>query len=66
MSQNFLRIKQLASKKNQYGRIPLSASSIWRLVRLEQFPRPVKLSIKCTAWRVQDIETWESQRKEIT
>ncbi len=59
----FLRIKELASAPGRPGRLPLSANSIWRLVREGQFPSPVKLSSNCTAWRLEDVQVWESQRK---
>ncbi len=59
----FLRIKELASAPGHPGRLPLSANSIWRLVRQGQFPAPVKLSAHCTAWRVEDVQAWESQRQ---
>ncbi len=63
MNPSFIRINQLASDKDQDGRIPLSKSSIWRLVRQGAFPAPVKLSAGCTAWRLADIEHWESSRE---
>ncbi|MDR2875964.1 MAG: AlpA family phage regulatory protein [Methylobacillus sp.] len=49
----FVRIHQLAG-----GVVPLSKSSIWRLVSVGKFPRPVKLSERCTAWRAEDVRAW--------
>jgi prophage regulatory protein len=34
---------------------PVSPSTWWRGVRSGRYPRPVKLSAYCTAWRVEDI-----------
>jgi prophage regulatory protein len=34
---------------------PVSPSTWWRGVRSGRYPRPVKLSACCTAWRVEDI-----------
>jgi len=38
--------------------IPVSASTIWRKVKEGEFPPPVKLSERITAWRVEDVRTW--------
>jgi prophage regulatory protein len=34
---------------------PVSPSTWWRGVRSGRYPRPVKLSAYCTAWRVEDF-----------
>jgi len=47
-----IRVGQLREKTG------LSESSIWRLVRLRQFPRPMKLSPGCTAWLEHEIDEW--------
>lgn len=38
--------------------IPLSKASIWRKVKNQQFPKPVKLSAHVTAWRVEDVRDY--------
>lgn len=66
MEQKFIRIGQLSTRPNHPGRLPLSPNSIWRLSRLGKFPKPVKLSVGVTAWRLEDIEAWEIERsKEV-
>lgn len=35
--------------------IPVSKSTWWAGVKDGRFPRPVKISSRCTAWRVEDI-----------
>jgi predicted DNA-binding transcriptional regulator AlpA len=45
----FLRLPQVLSL------IPLGKSSWWKGVKSGRFPKPVKLSPNCTAWRVEDI-----------
>ena len=35
--------------------IPISRSSWWAGVKEGRYPRPVKLSPRCTCWRVEDI-----------
>ena len=38
--------------------VPLVPSSIWRLVKKGTFPKPVKLSENCTAWKVEEVRAW--------
>lgn len=35
--------------------IPVSKSTWWAGVKTGRYPRPVKLSMRCTAWRVEAI-----------
>ena len=42
--------------------IPLSKSQIWEMARRQEFPRPVKLSTRTSAWRVEDIKAWIESR----
>jgi predicted DNA-binding transcriptional regulator AlpA len=37
------------------GPIPISKSTWWQGVKDGRFPNPVKLGVKTTAWRVEDI-----------
>jgi prophage regulatory protein len=45
----FLRLTQVLSV------IPLGKTSWWLGVKTGRFPKPVKLSPRCTAWRAEDI-----------
>jgi prophage regulatory protein len=45
----FLRLTQVLSV------IPLGKTSWWEGVRSGRFPKPIKLSPRCTAWRAEDI-----------
>lgn len=38
--------------------VPFSSATLWRKVQRGEFPRPVKLSHRVTAWRVEDIRSW--------
>lgn len=40
--------------------VPFGKATIWRKCKDEKsdFPRPVKLSDRVTAWRVEDIRAW--------
>jgi prophage regulatory protein len=45
----FLRLPQIL------GVIPLGKTCWWKGVKEGRFPKPVKLSPRCTAWRAEDI-----------
>lgn len=38
--------------------LPFSGSTLWRKISAGEFPKPVKLSARVTAWRVDDIRDW--------
>ena len=42
--------------------VPFSAATLWRKVQSGEFPEPVKLSSRITAWRVEDIRHWMKAR----
>ena len=46
----FLRLHQILEV------IPVGKTSWWKGVRTGRFPKPVKLSARCTAWRAEDIQ----------
>lgn len=37
--------------------VPISRSAWWAGVKSGRYPKPVKLSPKCTCWRVEDIRS---------
>jgi prophage regulatory protein len=45
----FVRLPQVLSV------IPLGKTSWWEGVKEGRFPKPVKLSPRCTAWKAEDI-----------
>lgn len=53
----FLRIWQIvgSKKRNQPGLIPIGRSTFLEGVKTGKFPKPIKLSERTTAWRVEDI-----------
>lgn len=38
--------------------LPFSAATLWRKVRAQSFPAPVRLGPAITAWRVGDVRAW--------
>jgi predicted DNA-binding transcriptional regulator AlpA len=57
----FLRLSQILGDKKAMpvipALIPVSKSTWWSGVKTGRYPKPVKLSPGCTAWRVEDIRT---------
>lgn len=45
----FIRLPEVLSL------IPVSKSTFWAGVKNGRYPKPVKISPRCTAWRVKDI-----------
>jgi len=45
----FMRLPQVLSV------IPVGKTCWWEGVKTGRFPKPVKLSTRCTAWRAEDI-----------
>ncbi len=41
-----------------FSLIPFSTSTLWRRVRANTFPKPMRISPQVTAWRVGDIRVW--------
>jgi predicted DNA-binding transcriptional regulator AlpA len=42
--------------------VPISKSTLWRRIQAKTFPQPVKLSVRVTAWRAEDIYGWIAQQ----
>jgi len=45
--------------------LPFSGSTLWRLVRDDRFPRPLKLSSRINAWRTDEVEAWLEARDRV-
>lgn len=45
------------------GILPISQATLWRWVSKGEFPKPVKLSPRITAWRVADVSRWLADRQ---
>ena len=53
-STGFLRLPSIIAP---HGPIPVSKSTWWAGIKTGRYPKPVKLSTRVTAWRVEDIRT---------
>ena len=60
-STGFLRLGSILAPR---GPIPVSKSTWWAGVKGGQFPKPVKLGPRITAWRVEDIRALIEQAPE--
>jgi len=56
----FVRLSQILTV------IPLGKTSWWAGVKSGRFPKPVKLSERCTAWKAEDIRELIKQLSEQT
>jgi prophage regulatory protein len=61
--QNYVRLSQLATTPKKQGLLPISPATIWRKVANDEFPKPIKLGPKLTAWDVQEVESWLAAQK---
>lgn len=51
----FLRLAQIIGSKNNPPLIPVSKTSWWEGVKSGKYPKSVKLGVRTTVWRVEDI-----------
>lgn len=60
----YLRLSQIVGDKKAGipPIIPVSKSTWWQGVKSGRYPQPVKISERCTAWRVEDIRALASNR----
>ena len=47
-----LRVKQVSELTG------IAVSTIWKYVKLQQFPQPFKLSMRCTVWDSNEVDAW--------
>jgi Prophage CP4-57 regulatory protein (AlpA) len=51
------------AKPARHGRLPVSPATVWRWVKRNEFPAPARLGEGVTAWRLADVEAWESKQQ---
>lgn len=56
-STGFIRQKRLIP-----AFVPFSSATLWRKVKSGEFPKPLRLSPRVTAWRVEDVREWINSR----
>jgi predicted DNA-binding transcriptional regulator AlpA len=60
-----MTVDQLLSLEQVLELIPYSKVTVWRLVRRGEFPAPVKLGLKKTAFRANEIQAWIDARERV-
>ena len=56
MEQKIIKIKEVLAL------CCISRSTVYRLIEEDKFPAPIRLSKKCRAWKISDIEKWIESR----
>lgn len=57
--------ERILRRRAVIDRVGLSATTIWRLVRAQRFPAPIRLSDYAVGWREADIEAWIQSRSTV-
>lgn len=52
----------LRPRPGRIGILPFSSGTLWNKVKAGDFPAPVKLSERVTAWKVEDVASWMRER----
>lgn len=53
---NYISAKQLAA------RYSVSIPTLYRWIKANEFPAPVRIGPKCSRWREEDVLAWERAR----
>jgi len=64
VSQEVIRISQLASTPNKPGKLPVSPATVWRWVREGKFPKPFKLGKSITVWHAAEVEAFIAKQSQ--
>ena len=62
----FLRERDLVAHPRRPGMVGLlsfSAATLRRKVAAKEFPKPIKLGARISAWRVADVRAWMAQQQ---
>ena len=52
----------IKARPERQGLLPMGETTIWDKVRTGEFPAPIKLTERITAWRIEDIEAWMASK----
>ncbi len=51
-------VRSSKSPASAVAPLPVSAPTLWRMVKAGKFPKPTKLSARVTAWQVGQVRAW--------
>ena len=57
MEDRYIRLKELAPM------LSLAKSTIYRLIKENKFPKPIKLTERTSVWRLSVINEWVKERE---
>lgn len=55
---SFLRIGAVVQRTS------LSRSTIYAMIRRGEFPEPIRIGARASAWSIEAVETWEQSRRD--
>jgi predicted DNA-binding transcriptional regulator AlpA len=55
--------REIMSKREVCARTTLSGTTLWRLVKSNNFPAPIKVSDGRVAWPAEAVERWMKDRE---
>jgi len=55
LGEGYLRLTQIIGTPANPGLFPISRSGWYEGIRQNRYPKPVKISPRCSAWRISDI-----------
>ena len=56
---------RVLSRKEVAGRLDISVTTLWRMVRRDELPRPIAISCGRVGWRESTFERWLDVREAI-
>ena len=51
--------EQYLTVRDVSHRLSIGKSTVWAWTQSEKFPQPIRLSSRCTRWRLSDVLNWE-------
>lgn len=57
-------VDRFLRRKDVEAAIGYSRSSIYRLIQLGEFPRPIALTCRSVRWRASDVAAWQRRKFE--
>lgn len=66
MSQQVIRVADIATTKQKTGLLPVSPATIWRWAREGKFPKPFKLGESTTVWDRGAVEAFIAKQAEVS
>ena len=54
--------KRALKLKEVLGLVSLSRATVYRMMSRGEFPRPVRIGVRATGWRSDEVEEWLASR----